>query len=55
MNYGLALYLTAPEHIMDHVNHEGRWNLVAAVQELISLALFGSELPLHMYEPRDVT
>ena len=47
INYGVALYLTAPRHVMDRVNPStGVWELGAMIEDVLLLGLIGSELPL---------
>ena len=48
LNYGLAMYLTVPPFVMDNTddNSEGRWTLIAMLQDLVKLGLLGVELPM---------
>ena len=41
LNYGLAMYITAPPYLMDDTsdNNEGRWTLTYMIQDLVKLGL----------------
>ena len=47
LNYGTALYLTAPRWAFpeEQINGDGTWNFLSACQSLTSLAIYGD--PLH--------
>jgi len=46
INYGLALFLTAPPHVMESNSPDGTWNWMFMLEDLTKLGLVGSELPV---------
>ena len=47
-NYGLALFLNAPPHVLPSSNPaEGTWDLWYMIEDLMTLGLVGTELPVN--------
>ena len=46
VNYGIALFLTAPHFTLGSSQPDGSWHYLTAIQELMQLGLLGDELPV---------